>query len=300
MDTSNPLISIIIPFHNREHHIQRSLNSLRQNLYRPLEFIFVDNASKDASRTFVENFAKELDEDQFKIKILDEPSIGVCKARNTGLKEARGIFVYFFDDDDEMSCSFLTDALPYLSNYDVIATRTRMIFPNGREKVRFSSFTSSPRDQILTSMLSTQSILLRKAWFLKLGGWNENLPKWNDWELGVRILKASPKLLWMPKVYHRIYQHADSLTGPSLADTYPLLTPAIEAVRKLPLIPSEQYALAARRLMLAHELYKGGMKKESCLLERSIIKEFPSLIVLKWYLRFIRKGAWLFFRICWR
>lgn len=299
MGISNPLISIIVPFRNRERYIQRSLASFRRIKYRPIELIFVDNASEDNSRQFVEHFLQNIAEDKVTIMLLTEPTVGACNARNCGLHAAHGDFVYFFDDDDEISADFLDEALPHLYDNDIVAAPTRMIFPTGEEKVRYTSYSDSVRDQILTGMLSTQSMLLRKSALISAGEWNEKLPKWNDWELGVRLLKKGLKTTWLKKSYHRIHQHPDSLTGPSLGTTYPLLQPALFAVSSLPLTSSERRALAAKELIISRELEKAGEKQQSSAIKTRNLKLYPSLFLLCCYLRLIDRGAWRFYRTFW-
>lgn len=299
MGISNPLISIIIPFRNRERYIQRSLASFRRIKYRPIELIFVDNASEDQSREFVEHFFHDIVGKDVATILLTEPTIGACKARNYGLHAAHGDFVYFFDDDDEISADFLDDALPYLHNNDIVAAPTLMIFPTGVAKVRYTSFSDRVRDQILTGMLSTQSMLIRKSALISAGEWNEKLPKWNDWELGVRLLKKGLKITWLKKAYHRIHQHPDSLTGPSLATTYSLLQPALLAVASLSLTDSEKRALAAKELIISRELEKAGEKQQSSAIKTRNLKLYPSLFLLCCYLRLIDRGAWRFYRTFW-
>ena len=299
MGISNPLISIIIPFRNREKYIRRTLASFCSIKYRPIELIFVDNASEDNSRQFVELFLQNMIEEKVATILLTEPTVGVCKARNCGLHAAHGDFVYFFDDDDEISANFLDDALPYLHDNDIVAAPTRMIFPTGAEKVRYTSFSDSVRDQILTGMLSTQSMLIRKSALISAGEWNEKLPKWNDWELGVRLLKKGLKITWLKKAYHRIHQHPDSLTGPSLATTYSLLQPALLAVASLSLTDSEKRALAAKELIISRELEKAGEKQQSSAIKTRNLKLYPSLFLLCCYLRLIDRGAWRCYRTFW-
>ena len=299
MGISNPLISIIIPFRNRERYIQRSLASFRRIKYRPIELIFVDNASEDQSREFVEHFFHDIVGKDVATILLTEPTIGACKARNYGLHAAHGDFVYFFDDDDEISADFLDDALPYLHNNDIVAAPTLMIFPTGVAKVRYTSFSDRVRDQILTGMLSTQSMLIRKSALISAGEWNEKLPKWNDWELGVRLLKKGLKITWLKKAYHRIHQHPDSLTGPSLATTYSLLQPALLAVASLSLTDSEKRALAAKELIISRELEKAGEKQQNRIIITRNLKLYPSLFFFYFYLRLISRGAWKFYRTFW-
>jgi GT2 family glycosyltransferase len=70
--------------------------------------------------------------------------------------------------------------------------------------------------QIATSMLSTLSMFFRTAWLREIGGWDERLAVWQDWELGVRALLHHPRMRWLTqKAYHEIMLHENSITGAS-------------------------------------------------------------------------------------
>lgn len=284
---NHPLISIIVPFHNRAAYLQRTLLSIFKQNYHPVELILIDNNSTDDSMAVCESLISAA---PFPIQITKASKQGASAARNEGVKLAQGKYLFFFDSDDEMSEDFLSDALPFLESNDIVAAPTKMIFANGASRCRKVYPNASVTDQILTGMLSTQGMIIRKAFFIDAGGWNEDLPKWNDWELGVRLLLHRPRIHWLSKSYHRIYQHEDSLTGPSLAKTIRQIMPAINAVNQLPLSSKEQQALEARKVILAAELAREGKQDEATQLYKG---------QLKWlylYTKTIHKGAWWLYR----
>ena len=51
-----------------------------------------------------------------------------------------------------------------------------------------------------------------------VGGWDETLTCWQDYELGFRLLRAAPHPAWCSSVFHRIYRTPDSITGASLSE----------------------------------------------------------------------------------
>lgn len=53
------MVSVIIPVFNRQHTLERLFASLRKVTYRPVEFIFVDNGSSDASKMLCENSVRK-------------------------------------------------------------------------------------------------------------------------------------------------------------------------------------------------------------------------------------------------
>lgn len=268
------LFSIIVPVHNRAYCLERTFMSIYNQGYRPLELILVDNNSSDGSWEMCCGLQKQFSSTDFSIQVLREDKQGVCAARNLGAKSAHGAYLYFFDSDDEMSVDYLQQMNDILNKNplcDCVAVRTVMVFENGRCVLRKSTFTTEVSDQILTGMLSTQSMLMRKGFFFKIGMWNEDLPRWNDWELGVRCLLHRPVLVWSDRCYHRIYQHVNSITGKGFAADVELLTLAIDHVERLIKAPqcdnvSRQRAinaLLARRILLAALCHREGALTDS-------------------------------------
>ena len=96
----NPKVSIIIPMHNSEKTIAKTLDSIQKQDFKDIEIIVIDDASTDRSRTIVAN-AKTKDR---RICMIDIDSAngprGAAYARNLGLKYAKGFYLMFMDSDD--------------------------------------------------------------------------------------------------------------------------------------------------------------------------------------------------------
>ena len=232
----NKLFSIIVPVYNRGKLLEQTLQSIYNSLYRPLELILVDNGSTDDSLECCWRFKEKHEEPDFCIKVLSEKKPGASAARNKGAAEANGSYLYFFDSDDEMSDDYLSDMSAIIADaefWDLIVVRTRLILNDGKVMVRKSTFRSSVTDQILTGMLSTQSLFIKKDFFFQVGGWNEHIFRWNDWELGIRCLMSTPRVYWEKKIYHRIYSHPDSITGVSFLKDKDIFSIVIKHVRKM-------------------------------------------------------------------
>lgn len=96
---SNPisLVSIIIPVYNTGEYLEEVLDSCLQQTYTNIEVIGVDNNSTDKSREILTKYSKNYPD---KIKVFSETEPGAPAARNKGLKEAEGDYIYFLDADD--------------------------------------------------------------------------------------------------------------------------------------------------------------------------------------------------------
>lgn len=91
-------ISVIVPIYNVENYIEECLDSLlKQNLSeKEYEIICIDDGSTDRSGRIAEEYGKKYEQ----IKVIRQKNGGPSKARNEGLKVARGEYICFVDSDD--------------------------------------------------------------------------------------------------------------------------------------------------------------------------------------------------------
>lgn len=94
-------ISIIMPCFNCAATVRRSIESVLAQSFGDFELLVVNNGSTDASGGVLAEFSDP------RIKVLAEPAKGVSRARNRGLREARGEFIAFLDSDDTWNTDFL-------------------------------------------------------------------------------------------------------------------------------------------------------------------------------------------------
>ena len=93
----NYLVSVIINVYNCKEYLPYSLESVRQQTYKNLEVILVDDCSTDGSGEFCDEYCKQ--DERFRV-IHHEKNTGVSGPRNTGLRAAKGEYIYFMDSDD--------------------------------------------------------------------------------------------------------------------------------------------------------------------------------------------------------
>ena len=211
-----PAVSVIIPVRNRSEVIVRCLQSVAAQTYERVRLIVVDNGSTDDTRSRVADWMSANAG-----RLLDEPGSGANAARNCGLRAVTDGYVAFFDSDDEMSPDFLTQMLETLRKDTAaqwILARTRMIFPDGSTQVRHGVPHPSAAHHLLSAQVSTQSFVAEVNLLRAVGGWDETLTCWQDYELGFRLLRVAPRPAWCSSVFHRIYRTPDSITGASLSE----------------------------------------------------------------------------------
>ncbi len=90
------LISVIIPVYNVEEYLRECVDSVLCQTYKNIEIILVNDGSTDSSGQICDEYI-EKDE---RVTVIHQKNGGLSVARNTGLSEANGDYVYFLDSDD--------------------------------------------------------------------------------------------------------------------------------------------------------------------------------------------------------
>lgn len=89
-------ISVIIPVYNVEKYLDRCLESVVNQTYKNLEIILVDDGSPDNSPRMCDEWAEK----DSRIKVIHKKNGGLSDARNVGVDNASGDWIYFIDSDD--------------------------------------------------------------------------------------------------------------------------------------------------------------------------------------------------------
>ena len=90
------LVTIVLPIYNVEKYINRCIESVVSQTYSYLEIILVDDGSPDKCPQICDEWAEKDD----RIKVIHKENQGLGMARNTGIENATGEYICFFDSDD--------------------------------------------------------------------------------------------------------------------------------------------------------------------------------------------------------
>ncbi len=215
-------VSIIIPVYNRASVVITTLQTLLAQTYRPLQVVLVDNDSTDKTLQVLQYFKKYHEKPDFKVEVTSESHHTAGAARNRGFEHATGEWIIFFDSDDLMDQELVARYVRIIENaqkkgkpLDLISARSTLVFPDGRQRQAPFHKRDLFANHILHGQLATQRYAVRREFFDSTDGWNINLPGWNDWELGLRLLLANPHVTFLGGRPHIIINHngADSITG---------------------------------------------------------------------------------------
>ena len=202
-DIENPLVSVIIPAHNSERFICKTIESVLSQTHKNIEIIIVDDGSVDSTVTKV----KETFSDG-RILLICGPNKGASAARNFGFQKSKGTLIKFLDSDD-------------LINPEMLSRQVAMSVKNPKciisgEWGRFyhddiTTFKSNPEpcwqsmdsiDWICTSWANTSSmtnpgIFLIPRQIIEHGGlWDEKLSLLDDADFFARAILSSEKVIF--------------------------------------------------------------------------------------------------------
>lgn len=269
------LVSIVIPIYNRAEMVKPTLESVKKQTHRPLHLVLVDNNSTDNTLSVLNEFKTQNETNDFKIDVIEEKKPGACAARNAGAKLVQSEWLMFFDSDDTMDSCLVSKYVEKIKSHgnaiDVVTTDAYFVKGDEVSRVNFvrSNFFSN---HIFHSCLSTQRYIMKKILFDQVGGWNESVECWNDWELGIRLLLKSPRIAVMDEgVWIRVNVHDDSITGNRYSQNphrrEKAISIAIKYVEESDFINKSRIIrlLQMRKFVLAGLYLKEG---EKCLAER--------------------------------
>ena len=92
----NPKISVVVPVYNAEPFLKEAMESVLNQTFANFEMVCVNDGSTDNSLEMLNVFASN-DE---RVKVISKPNGGCGSARNMGIDNANGEYIYFFDPDD--------------------------------------------------------------------------------------------------------------------------------------------------------------------------------------------------------
>lgn len=148
----NYKVSIIIPIYNVEAYIKDCLGSvMSQNMTEGIECILVDDCGKDNSIKIAEQLLKEYNGNISFSVLHHKRNKGLSAARNTGIKEAKGEYLYFLDSDDKISNDCISSMWSIIEKYGKVDLVQGSYFVEGKEEPisrlwQHGEYTSNKKD----------------------------------------------------------------------------------------------------------------------------------------------------------
>ncbi len=186
-DSPGPLISVIIPTHNRADLLSRAVGSVRAQTYPDIEIVIVDDGSSDDTRAWITALRAE----GVPLKYLrNEVAKGPCVARNQGIREAAGTYISFLDDDDAYHPRRLERLLERIRaepSLSFVCSDYLSLRRNGTRRSHKPG--KIDLQKILWMNYATQSVLALREKVQAVGGFDENLSAAQDYDLFTRLIE---------------------------------------------------------------------------------------------------------------
>lgn len=270
-----PRVTVVVPTRNRAQLLPRAIDSVLRQTYPHWELVVVDDASTDETIEVVRSRAS-LD-DRVRCRPLGTRA-GAASARNVGIHEARGELVAFLDDDDEWLPEKLErqvaalDAAP--AGVDLVHSAFFESDADGNEHVvgEFSPRGGEAHAVLLRgNILGLSTIVVRRSLLERVGGFDERLPRLQDWDLWIR-LAALTRFAFVPMPLARIHISPASISTDSSA-----LRSACEIIAAKYRLPDAlaRAELAELYYALAQLLLRHGAVPEARVLIRRSLRRRP-------------------------
>jgi glycosyltransferase involved in cell wall biosynthesis len=261
---SEPRVTVVVPAFRAEGTIRRALDSLRAQTCQDFETLVIDDGSPDETAAIV---AAEYPE----VRLIRQENAGVSRSRNRGAAEGRGEFVSFLDADDEWAPEKIERQLAvFAERPDVACCGTNGWVVVGQRRYLFNN-PRRPRliDLGLADLIwgyhpVLASLMIRRAVFLEIGGYDSTMAYHEDQEIIYRLAGAGHRIVELNEPLYIYHRHAKSRSWGAA------LPRAIWRVRALERwdpharpdspLTREQYvaALGYRVIVSAAECYREG------------------------------------------
>lgn len=257
-------VSIVIPAYNRADLLPFTLDSVLAQTHRDLEVIVMDNASTDATPALMAAYqARDPRIRYFRNAI----NVGMVPNYNLGLKHATGSCVCYLDSDDTIEPTKLEKQVRYLAVHpevNLVYTRFYNIDFEGR---RLNQTWLLPEGDLFPTLMLRHfaffgSLLIRKDFMLKMGGYDPTITMAADWDFYLRSALAGARFGCLQELLGSYRLHANNATRNATAEERMLLLILERALAHPNLPPSaralETQARTSIRLWLAQGCCTGG------------------------------------------
>jgi glycosyltransferase involved in cell wall biosynthesis len=213
------LISLVIAAYNVSPFIKKCiLSCCQENLTGNYEIIVINDGSIDDTGEICDELAKSIPN----LRIIHKENQGLGAARNTGIENAIGKYIWMIDGDDYISENVLPDLMYELeqNNIDVFALNYRVIDKHG--KVLWKKYDDAPFKGIITGTnyyaihfeysYSCQYIF-KKDIFAFYGIFFEERINMQDSEIMPKLMYHTNTMKFIPVIAYNYVQHENSFTN---------------------------------------------------------------------------------------
>ncbi|MCB9095883.1 MAG: glycosyltransferase [Halobacteriovoraceae bacterium] len=188
--TNKPFFSVIIPTHNRASTLPRAVESVLGQTDQDFELIIVDDGSSDSTHKYLEQLPATIK------MIKNSENKGVSFSRNRGVEQSYAPWLCFLDSDDEWLPHKLKRQKEFIlqhPEFSILHGEERWV-RNGVRVNPMKKHQKSGGDLFEASLhlclISPSTVCLSRKLFEEMGGFREDFPVCEDYDLWLKITSA--------------------------------------------------------------------------------------------------------------
>ncbi|ODA68686.1 UDP-Glc:alpha-D-GlcNAc-diphosphoundecaprenol beta-1,3-glucosyltransferase WfgD [Methyloligella halotolerans] len=199
------MISAVIPAYNRAGSIGRAVDSVLAQTRKVDEILIVDDASTDDLAAALAPYGARVRH------IRHDSNRGASAARNTGIAEAKGEWIALLDSDDAWLPEKIERQIPFMEAADLEASCTNFFLVPPESEDRHAAW--RPYDEPLTLLDAVwgcyvspgSTLVARKDLLERLSGYDTSFPRYEDWDLLIRMARATRAIGFLQEPLATIY-----------------------------------------------------------------------------------------------
>jgi glycosyltransferase involved in cell wall biosynthesis len=194
-----PTVSIILATYNRANLLPKAIESVLQQTYSDFELLIIDDGSTDHTAAVVTQYT----DPRIIYKTVEHGERS--RARNVGIQISRGQYIAFLDSDDWYLPNKLEEQVAVLENHLeygmtmggwLIVNQSGETILEMRPWEYYQSRQLSVEDWLFHSSATPITILARREWFERMGGFDPTLFMSEDTELWMRLALGGCQIAW--------------------------------------------------------------------------------------------------------
>ncbi|WP_081951341.1 glycosyltransferase [Pseudomonas plecoglossicida] len=175
--------SIIMPTYNRADSIANAINSVLMQTFSNFELIIVDDGSTDHTGKLVKKCYKDP-----RLTYIPTNNQGVSNARNVGLENASGDFIFFLDSDNSWKANFLETMIRYMTHYQLNSAFCGLrAYGENKKTLHYKGCDFSWPDCVQSNYVDLNAFGFNQNAFFETPKFNTSLKRLVDWDYILRI-----------------------------------------------------------------------------------------------------------------
>lgn len=201
--------------YNAERYINETIDSVLSQEYTNWELLIVNDGSTDATKSIIDDYAAK----DKRITTIHKSNSGVSDSRNTGIRSAKGDYIFFLDADDIWNPNNLSEKINYLIKEKVDAVYSSCELIN-ESSIPMNSFLNGTSNVTLSDVLSSRGnyttapsgIAVTKHVLDEIKGFDINLSNNADQDFFINILAAKFKIGFITRTLWKYRIHEGNMS----------------------------------------------------------------------------------------